>query len=30
MGLFGFIIDVGRQVFETDAAAADNIKQRPQ
>ena len=27
MGLFDFVKDVGRQVFNTDAEAADNIKQ---
>ena len=27
MGLFDFVKDVGRQVFDTDAEAADNIKQ---
>ena len=27
MGLFDFVRDVGRQVFDTDAEAADNIKQ---
>ncbi len=27
MGLFDFVKDVGRQLFETDAEAADNIKQ---
>tara|TARA_R110000782_G_scaffold77015_1_gene152966 strand:+ start:1105 stop:1551 length:447 start_codon:yes stop_codon:yes gene_type:complete len=27
MGLFDFVKDVGRQVFETDAEAADKIKQ---
>ena len=27
MGLFGFVKDVGRQIFDTDAEAADNIKQ---
>ncbi len=27
MGLFDFMKDVGRQVFDTDAEAADNIKQ---
>lgn len=27
MGLFDFVKDVGRQIFDTDAEAADNIKQ---
>ncbi len=27
MGLFDFVKDVGRQVFDTDAEAADNIKE---
>lgn len=27
MGLFDFVKDVGRQLFDTDAEAADNIKQ---
>lgn len=27
MGLFDFVKDVGRQVFDTDSEAADNIKQ---
>jgi nucleoid-associated protein YgaU len=27
MGLFDFVQDVGRQLFDTDAEAADNIKQ---
>ena len=27
MGLFDFVKDVGRQVFNTDSEAADNIKQ---
>ena len=27
MGLFDFVKDVGRQIFETDAEAADNIKE---
>lgn len=27
MGLFDFVKDVGRQVFDTDAEAADNIRQ---
>ncbi len=27
MGLFDFVKDVGRQVFDTDAEAADTIKQ---
>ncbi len=27
MGLFDFVRDVGRQVFDTDAEAADNIKE---
>ena len=27
MGLFDFVKDVGRQMFDTDAEAADNIKQ---
>ena len=27
MGLFDFVRDVGRQIFDTDAEAADNIKQ---
>ena len=27
MGLFDFAKDVGRQIFDTDAEAADNIKQ---
>ena len=26
MGLFDFVKDVGRQIFDTDAEAADNIK----
>ena len=27
MGLFDFVKDVGRQIFDTDDEAADNIKQ---
>ena len=27
MGLFDFVKDVGRQVFNTDSEAADNIKE---
>ena len=27
MGLFDFVKDVGRQIFDTDAEAADNIKE---
>ena len=29
MGLFDFVKDVGRQLFDTDAEAADTIKATP-